>query len=223
MKILAKQLEEKKNKATEMIGKKLEVQVSRKAISIDSEKKTAIFVMSTCNIDRHGEVIDQDSWKLDNFLKSPMFFLNHNSDQFPIGKWLRVWFEEDVENPGKKMLLGEAEFRTEFEDASRAFVHIEKGDMSAVSVGFIPHRVEYDEATDCFVLYDNELLECSLVGVGSNRQALVRATDEEMREQVIEAKKVLDAKIKKVNDNNLIIAHLKARENLNKAIRRMKI
>ncbi len=222
MKILAKQLEEKKIKASEMIGKKLEVQVSRKAISIDSEKKTAIFVMSTANIDRHGEIVDQESWVLDHFLKSPMFFLQHRSDEFPIGKWLRVWFEDDLENPGKKMLLGEAEFRTEFEDAARAFTHIEKGDMSAVSVGFIPHRVEYDEAHDCFVLYECELLECSLVGVGSNRQATVKATDEELREQIIEAKRELDAKIEKVHKNNLVIAHLKARENLNKAIRRMK-
>ena len=85
------------------------------------------------------------------------------------------------------MLVGTAEFRVEFEDASRAFRHVESGDMNAVSVGFIPHRVEYDEEKDCFILFDCELLECSLVGVGSNRQALSKASD--IRDTIIEGKR----------------------------------
>lgn len=216
-----KTIEDKKNKALEMTGKMVFVEINHKAISIDSNKKTATFVMSTENIDRHGDVIDQASWNLKYFKQSPMFFFQHRSDEFPIGKWLSVGFENDPENPGKQMLVGTAEFRTEFEDAARAFRHVEEGDMSAVSVGFIPHRVEYDEERDCFILYDCELLECSLVGVGSNRQALVKTADEEVRDQMIESKEILEKQIK-ANQNNIIIAHLKARENLNKAIRRMK-
>lgn len=222
MKKLAKQLlDQKREKAISMIGKKLEVQISRKAISIDAEKKTVTFVMSTCNIDRHGDVIDQDSWMLEHFNASPMFFLQHRSDEFPIGKWLSVTFEADPNNPGKKMMVGVAQFATDiYDQADLAFKMVEGGFMSAVSVGFIPHRVEYDENTDCFVLYDCELLECSLVGVGSNRQALAKENSE-ARDKIIEAKDALDAKIKS-SQTNFVISHLKARESLNKAIRRMK-
>lgn len=212
---------EKKNKATEMIGKKLEVQITRKAISIDEEKKQVTFVMSTSNIDRHGDIVDQDSWILDYFKQSPMFFLNHDSDEFPIGKWVEISLQPDPENVGKNMLVGVAEFRTEFADADRAFKHVVAGDMNAVSVGFIPHRVDYDETKDAFVLYDCELLECSLVGVGSNRQALSKSKDE-IVESAIETKNLLDAEIEKSN-NERVIKLLKARESLNKAIRQLKI
>lgn len=222
-KLAQKLLEEKRIKATDMIGKKLEVLLSRKAVSIDSEKKTAIFVMSTSNIDRHGDIVDQESWILKYFEQNPMFFLQHRSDQFPIGKWLRVWFEDDPDNLGKKMMLGEAQFATDiYDQADLAFKMVEGGYMGAVSVGFIPHRVEYDEEKDAFVLYDCELLECSLVGVGSNRQALIKDNNlKEEREVAIEACKAIDSIIKK-KDNQKVISHIKARENLNKAIRRMR-
>lgn len=218
-KLEQKLLEEKRNKAFDMIGKKLHVEISRKALTIDEEKKTVTFVMSTSNVDRHGDIVDQDTWMLDYFRQSPMFFLNHDSDEFPIGKWIDISIQEDLNNPGKRMLVGTAEFRTEFEDAARAFRHVVAGDMNAVSVGFIPHRVDYDEVMDAFVLFDCELLECSLVGVGSNRQALVKQ-NENARDTIIDAKKNLDNQIK--NNNNIVIQHLKARESLNKAIRLMK-
>ncbi len=212
---------ERKNKAVEMIGKKMEVRITRKAISIDEEKKQVTFVMSTCNVDRHGDIIDQDSWILDYFRQSPMFFLNHDSDEFPIGKWVELSLVPDPDNVGKNMLVGVAEFRTEFEDADRAFKHVVAGDMNAVSVGFIPHRVDYDEVRDAFVLFDCELLECSLVGVGSNRQALAKGKDDVI-DTAIEARRMLDEQIKK-SENNKVIGFLKARESLNKAIRQLKI
>lgn len=223
MKLAQKLLEEKKSKALEMVGKKILVELNHKAISIDSEKKTATFVMSTESIDRHGDIVDQASWNLKYFKESPMFFFQHRSDEFPLGKWINIGFENDPNNPGKQMLVGTAEFRVEFEDASRAFRHVEEGDISAVSVGFIPRRVEYNEEFDAFILFDCELLECSLVGVGSNRQALIKTTDKaEALEKTIEAKEAIDKTIQSTTDKNLIISHLKARESLNKAINRLK-
>jgi HK97 family phage prohead protease len=221
-KLALKLLEERRAKAIEMVGKKIEVQVSTRALSIDQEKKTVVFVMSTCNIDRHGDIIDQDSWMLDHFQKNPAFFLQHRSDNFPIGKWLKVWLEADPDNVGKQRLVGEAEFRVKYEDAARAFDHVVEGDLNMVSVGFIPHRVDYDEERDAFILYDCELLECSLVGIGSNRQALAKDnTIADVKENAIEVAKALDEVIHKAN-NTEVIAHLKARDTLYKAIRRMK-
>ena len=224
-KLAQKILEERRAKAAEMIGKKIEVQVSCKALSIDTEKNTATFVMSTETIDRHGDIIDQASWMLDHFLKNPSFFLQHRSDQFPIGKWLKIWLEADPDNVGKQRLVGEAEFRVKYEDAARAFDHVIEGDLNMVSVGFIPHRVEYDEERDAFVLFDCELLECSLVGIGSNRYALVKERETEApdaRTIAIEAKEALEAVIHNGTPND-VVRSLKARDMLNKAIRRMKV
>ncbi len=222
-KLAQKLLEERRNKAIEMVGKKIEVQIAHKAISVDAEKKTVTFVMSTSNVDRHGDVIDQDSWILDYFNKSPMFFFNHESDDFPLGKWqVPLSFEPDPDNVGKKMMVGTAEFATEiYDQADIAFKMVAGGYMSAVSVGFIPHRVDYDEITDNFVLYDCELLECSLVGVPSNRQALAKKDDEAL-EKTIEAKEALNKKIQETSNKNLVISYLKSRESLNKIINRLK-
>lgn len=202
--------------------KEFTISVETRALSIDEDKKQVTFVMSTSNIDRHGDIIDQESWMLEHFNKNPAFFLQHRSDEFPLGKWLKVWFEADPDNIGKKRMVGTAEFRTEFDEPARAFAHVKAGDMNAVSVGFIPHRIDYDEETDAFILYDCELLECSLVGIPSNRQALVKEGEEKtILEKTIEVKNELDMQIK-VADDEAITDHLSARESLNKAIRSLR-
>ena len=224
MKLAKEEFEKRLKSATEMVGRKFEISIARKAVTIDAEKKTATFIMSTSAIDRHGDIVDQESWILDYFNQSPMFFLQHDSDCFPIGKWLEVHFENDPMQPGMKMMVGTAEFATDIDpNADLAFKHVQAGNMNAVSVGFIPHRVEYDEMRDAFVLYDCELLECSLVGVPSNRQALIKAkpVEKNAHELAIEARQALNKKIESIADKNAIISELKAREDLNKLIRRL--
>lgn len=175
MKLTQKQIAERRQKAAEMVNTTVQVDVRQKAVSFNDEEKTAIFVMSTTDIDRHGDIVDQESWILEYFETNPSFFFQHDSRGFPIGRWLKIWLEDDPNNEGQKRLVGEAKFSTEIsETANQAWEHVKAGDLNCVSVGFIPHRVEYDEKKDCFVLYDCELLECSLVSTPSNRQALVR-------------------------------------------------
>ena len=214
-----------------MVGKKIEVQISHKAVSIDEKAHTATFVMSTANIDRHGDVVDQESWMLKYFKENPAFYFQHQtSSTFPLGHWKKVWLESDPENPGKQRLMGEAYFSIEIDpNAKLAWDHVLEGNLNMVSVGFIPHRVDYDEDLDAFILYDCELLECSLVGIGSNRQALIKAKPEtetkekkeELRDNLIDNKLVLEEIIK--SDNNKVVSsHLKARSLVNKAIRQLK-
>lgn len=234
-KVLNKILEEKKLKASQMSGEKIEIQISKKAISINEKNHTAIFIMSTSNIDRHGDIVDQDSWNTKWFEENPMFFLQHRSNDFPIGKWVKIWFETDSDNPGQKMLVGEAKFSVDIdENAKRAWDHLVAGNMGSVSVGFIPHRVEYDEEKDAFILYDCELLECSLVGVGSNRQAMLKETIVDVdveKQRILEKQNMNELTNTKINLDNLIKIcntervnqYLKARADLNKAIRRLKI
>jgi len=223
---MKKDLELMRQKAAEMIGQKREYTIARKAISVDEEKKTAIFVMSSSHIDRYGDIVDQKSWILNFFLLNPYFALQHRSNEFPIGKWIRVWFEPDAENPSETLMLGEVQFNVKYDDGARAFDHVMNGEMNMVSVGFIPHRIEYDENTDAFILYDNELLECSLVGIGANRQALVRGAEivenpvEEAHTRTLEAIAAIDKAVAADNDNK-VIHHLSARELLQKAARKI--
>lgn len=185
---------EMKTKAAEMIGKRITIDVVTKSVSIDAEKNQATFVMSTSSVDRHGDIVDQESWNLIYFRQNPAFFFNHASSDFPLGKWVSVELVPDPELPGKMMLLGTAEFAVGLDDEiDRAWGHVVRGDLNMVSVGFIPHIVDYDETTDAFVMKACELLECSLVGIGSNRRALVKAAD--ATETLIDTKKKLEDSI----------------------------
>ncbi len=209
--------EQYQQKAAEMIGKRIDLDLSTKAISIDEEKFTATFVMSTATIDRHGDIVDQDSWILTHFEKNAPLFWGHRSNDFPLGKWLRVWLEPDPEMPGEKMLVGEAEFAVELhEDIMRAWKHVVRGDLNMVSVGFIPHVVEYDEGRDAFVLKSCELMECSLVGIGANRRALVKDVD--VKDTLIDAKKAIEDNLGPI-DNIEGIRQRNAINLINKAIR----
>lgn len=185
---------EHKQKAADKIGKRIDLDLTTKAISIDDDTHTATFVMSTATIDRHGDIVDQASWILTHFAKNAPLFWGHRSNDFPLGKWLRVWLEPDPEMPGEMMLIGEAEFAVELhEDIMRAWKHVVRGDLNMVSVGFIPHVVEYDEGKDAFILKSCELLECSLVGIGANRRALVK--DSEIKDKLIDVKKEIEDEI----------------------------
>lgn len=226
MKILAeKLLVEKRNKALEMAGKTIVKEYSYKAVSINKEKRTAVFVMSTNLKDRYEDMVDQDSWVLKYFIENSYFGWQHQTNDFPLGRWLNVWLEADPENEGKQRLVGEAYFTDIDERAERAWKHVLEGNIKMVSVGFIPGRVEYDEEKDAFILYDCELLECSLVGIGANRQALLKTNDKEdlkeIKETMIDAQNALDHKIKKI-ENIRVSNNLKALELLSKAIRQIK-
>lgn len=218
MKLTQKQIADRKTKAVELTNTKVLLDVAQKAISLNKENKTAVFVMSTTDVDRHGDIVDQDSWILDYFNTNPSFYFQHESYDFPIGKWLRVWLENDPNNAGKKMLVGEAQFATDIYDkAQLAWDMVEGGYMNMCSVGFIPHRVDYDESKDCFILYDCELLECSLVGTGSNRRALVR----DAKEALIEIKDTVVAEVKVNPTAYNTKRKLRATHLLNKAIRQL--
>lgn len=209
---------EMKTKALEMIGKRIDIDIAQKSVSINKEKHTATFVMSTSSVDRHGDIVDQDSWVLDHFILNPALFFNHRSSDYPLGKWLRVWLEVDASNPNNRLLMGEAEFAVDVhEDIQRAWDHLVRGDLNMVSVGFIPGAVDYDEEKDCFVLSLCELMECSLVGIGSNRRALIKSND--VVQNLIDIKSQLEDAI--VATDPAITRKKNAIANMHKAIRQL--
>lgn len=198
MKLTQKQIAERRQKAADMVGKTITVEMVQKAVSIDVENERATFVMSTANVDRHGDIVDQETWVLEHFLANPSFYFNHKSWEFPIGRWLNAWLEDDPDLEGEKRLVGEAQFTPHVDETcKRAWEHVKETNMRAVSVGLIPHVVDYDEEKDCYVLMQCELLECSLVGTPSNRQALVQDKDaKDAKDEIVEVAKQVETEVK---------------------------
>ena len=163
-----------KFEAKDIIGNRFNIK--SELDSVDSKNATAVFVLSTVDVDRHGDVVDQDTWQLENFLKNPVFLEQHNSSEFPLGKFVEIWTEEDPNRTdGAKRLVGKVQFAVEeYERAKVAFAMVANGFMNAVSVGFIPNDVEYNDSVGAFILRECELLEVSLVSVPANPMALAK-------------------------------------------------
>ena len=128
----------------------------------------AEYVLGDANVvDNHGTYVGPD-WDLSDFRKNNIAFFNHDKN-FPIGTWENVRVEA-----GKligKLKLAEEGTSARIDEVIRL---IRQGILKAVSVGFrnleaptirgnIPHHKRV------------KLLEASVVGVGSNPNALVIA------------------------------------------------
>jgi hypothetical protein len=140
--------------------------------SIDEERRTAIFVMSDATADHVGDCLHPEGARLATFQRNPQFLWAHDQEQLPIGTWLRVWVEDSK-------LKGEVQFATADLDAggdvTKSFAEAcwrmtKAGMLNAVSVFFVIHDAEFNG--DGLDVTDWELLECSLVTVGMNPNAL---------------------------------------------------
>jgi HK97 family phage prohead protease/HK97 family phage major capsid protein len=132
------------------------------------------FVMSDGSVDRMGDVIEPTGWQLKHFKAHPIALLNHDRDQI-IGKWA------DVRIDGGR-LLGRLELAAEGTSALVDTVRklVEQDILRAVSVGFKPIEQkpltdEADKYFGPFRFMKSELLECSLVAVPANANALSTA------------------------------------------------
>jgi HK97 family phage prohead protease len=128
------------------------------------------FVMSDGSVDRMGDVIEPDGWLLDNFRKNPVALFGHDS-RFPIGKWADVAVRD-----GK--MTGRLELMDPVSDRQREVrAAVDAGVLRAVSVGFHANKYEPLEGSTIGGLHfiEQELVECSLVSVPANANALAVA------------------------------------------------
>ncbi len=130
------------------------------------------FVISSEEVDRHGDVISAHGWRLTAYRQNPVFLWAHDYTRPVIGRAVSVWPEAD-------QLLARMQFApTSF--AGEVAALYRSGYQQGVSVGFKPLRYEErrQEQTGAFLgirFLEQELLEVSAVPVPSNRQALRRA------------------------------------------------
>ena len=130
------------------------------------------FVLSTDEVDRHGDVVSADGWKLDSYRKNPVLLWAHDYRHPAIGRAVELWNE-----PHRllaKMEFAPGQFAQEVASLYRS------GFQWGVSVGFKPLRFEErrDERTGAFLgvrFLEQELLEVSAVPVPANRSALRRS------------------------------------------------
>ena len=135
------------------------------------------FVMSVGTPDGADDVVEQ-SWKLDRFAANPVAFFNHRSWGLPIGRWERVRVEGGV-------LKGDF-VPTDASDEGRTIrAMLDEKTLRAASVGFIPgkatDRSKYPTdhplyAERGYVFSENNLLECSIVGVPMHPEATMERT-----------------------------------------------
>ena len=154
-----------------------------------ADSRTRKFIISTSAKDRHGTVLNHKKWNLRNYKKNPVVGYSHdlygdmcsspNPDRV-IGKG-NVYLEEDK-------LMGEVEFEpadiNEFAD--KILKKVDFGTLRATSVGFYPEgngkygkeKEAEGEDNETFYYAGQELLEFSIVNIGSNPEAVKRATPE---------------------------------------------
>lgn len=126
------------------------------------------YIMSSAIVDRVGDIVEQD-WDLRAFRANPMALYGHEHSA-PIGTWSKVRVVED-------QLIGRLSMAekgtSELIDMVRSL--IDQRILRAVSVGFRPRNAEpldEDNPWGGYRLSGNELLECSVVTVPANPQAL---------------------------------------------------
>ena len=129
------------------------------------------FVLSTDEVDRHGDVVSADGWRLEAYRENPVLLWAHDYRHPAIGRAATVWVEPH-------RLLAKIEFAPSVFAQEVASLYA-AGFQWGVSVGFRPLRWEErrDSRSGALVglrYLEQELLEVSAVPVPANRSALRR-------------------------------------------------
>ncbi len=141
------------------------------------------FVLSTDEVDRHGDVVCADGWRLEAYRENPVLLWAHDYRHPAIGRAVSVWTEPH-------RLLAKVEFAPSAFAQEVAALYA-AGFQWGVSVGFRPIRWEErrDLRTGAFTglkYLEQELLEVSAVPVPANRSALRRRADGGLAELLAE-------------------------------------
>ncbi len=128
------------------------------------------FVASTGAVDRHGDTVAPEGWRLDAYRENPVVLWAHDYRRPAIGRTQSVW--RDGGALLARLEFADTAFAREVEGLYR------QGFQQGVSVGFRPLRFEErrDPRTGAFLgirFLEQELLEISAVPVPANQGALL--------------------------------------------------
>ena len=129
-----------------------------------------VFVASTGEVDRHGDTVAPEGWRLDAYRDNPVVLWAHDYGEPAIGRAEAVW--SDGRDLRARLEFAPTEFAGQVERLYR------QGYQKGVSVGFRPLRFEErrDPVNGAFLgirFLEQELLEISAVPVPANGGALL--------------------------------------------------
>ena len=129
-----------------------------------------VFVASTGEVDRHGDTVAPEGWRLDAYRDNPVVLWAHDYGEPAIGRAEAVW--SDGRALRARLEFAPTEFAGQVERLYR------QGYQRGVSVGFRPLRFEErrDPVNGAFLgirFLEQELLEISAVPVPANGGALL--------------------------------------------------
>lgn len=127
-------------------------------------------IVSTGEIDRMGDIIDQAGIKLDAFRRSPTVLFNHDADS-PVAKALTIGIEG-----GKLVALVEFPGQGTSAKSDETYALIKAGVINSTSIGFAPLKYVPIDASKPYGglrFTSCELLEFSFVSVPANAGALI--------------------------------------------------
>lgn len=161
------------------------------------------FVGSDETPDRDNDIIEVAGWKLEEYIKNPVFLWAHQYDQPPVGKAVNVTIDAST-----KKLLFDIKFPTaeEYPFADTIYRLYKGGYLQATSVGFqgIKHKTRDEEEVLNLPEWrrgrrylEQKLLELSGVPVPSNPNALMMAKSAGIEIDVVE-KAIKDNETKEV-------------------------
>lgn len=131
------------------------------------------FTISTAAVDRMGDTIAVEGWKLESYRKNPVVLWAHDSDSLPVAKAADIRVED-----GKLKARAEFVAAEVSAFAETVFQMLKTGFLSATSVGFVPLKYAFvDDPERRFGIdfIEQELLEFSVVPVPANPEALIEA------------------------------------------------
>lgn len=137
---------------------------------VHSSEKAVVVTVSTRARDRHGDIVHPEGVRLERFRKNPVVLYAHEYDALPVARSL--W-----ERLREGRLIAKPQFHMKTQLSREVWALVEKGVLSAWSVGFIPERWEPLKGGG-FRVIEWDMLEYSCVPVPANFESLTCALKE---------------------------------------------
>jgi hypothetical protein len=147
-------------------------------------KRSFPFTISTESRDRHGDRVTVKGWVLKEIERNPVVPWSHNYNMPPLGSIKRIWKTHAGENGRKLKAIKQFAPKGMYPFADMIHDMVQARLIRMASVGFIP--LEYEKDTEAseedkkrfympMLHKKQELIESSIVMIGSNRDALQEA------------------------------------------------
>jgi HK97 family phage prohead protease len=162
-------LEDKLAKARESGAPGLRKQYIADSIKAAEDGSRVVeFTITTSNIDRDGDIVALEGWRLQNFMKNPVVLYGHNYWGLPVGQAQSLSIT-GTSLRAATLFAGLAEQNALAECVYRMILG---KFLRATSVGFVPIKWAYDEERGGYDILEQELLEYSIVPVPANPECL---------------------------------------------------